>query len=59
MLVIHSLLMKKAKQTDKDLIVEILTKSFDANSSINYIVKQDVKRVDRIRALMDYSLKCV
>jgi len=49
--------MKKAKHTDKDLIVEILTNSFDANSSINYIVKQDVKRVDRIRALMDYSFE--
>ena len=49
--------MIKAGYNDKDLIVDILTKSFDANQSVNYIVKQDKKRTKRIRALMDYSFE--
>lgn len=49
--------MKKANYTDKPLIVEILTKSFDSNLSVNYIIKQDSKRSERIRALMDYSFE--
>ena len=47
--------MKKANYYDKDLVVNILTKSFETNQSVNYIVKQDKKRIKRIRALMDYS----
>ncbi|MEO6453749.1 MAG: GNAT family N-acetyltransferase, partial [Ginsengibacter sp.] len=39
------------------LIVNILTKSFGANQSVNYIVKQDEKRIKRIEALMDYSFE--
>lgn len=49
--------MKKANYTDKPLIVDILTKSFDSNLSVNYIIKQDRNREQRIRALMDYSLE--
>lgn len=49
--------MKKAEYTDKDLIVTILTKSFETNQSVNYIVKQDAKRVKRIKSLMDYSFE--
>lgn len=49
--------MKKAKRTDKDLIVDILTKSFESNLSVNYIIKQDNNREKRIRALMDYSFE--
>ena len=47
--------MIKANYEQKNLVVEILTKSFEANQSVNYIVKQDGKRLKRIRALMDYS----
>lgn len=47
--------MIKANYEEKNLVVEILTKSFEANQSVNYIVKQDGKRLKRIRALMDYS----
>lgn len=36
--------MQKAEYNDKDLIVDILTKSFDTNQSVNYIVKQDEKK---------------
>jgi ribosomal protein S18 acetylase RimI-like enzyme len=49
--------MKKASYNDKGLIVDILSKSFDDNLSVNYIIKQDGKRAKRIRALMDYSFE--
>lgn len=49
--------MKKAGHKDKHLIVDILTKSFENNQSVNYIVKQDEKRLERIKALMDYSFE--
>jgi hypothetical protein len=37
------------------LVVDILTKSFDDNKSVNYIINQDGKRVQKIRRLMEYS----
>ncbi|MEO8960662.1 MAG: GNAT family N-acetyltransferase [Ginsengibacter sp.] len=49
--------MTKASYKDKNLFVDILTKSFDANQSVNYIVKQDKKRIKRISALMSYSFE--
>lgn len=49
--------MIKAGYKDKDQIVNILTSSFDDNKSINYIIKQDNKRVERIKNLMDYSFE--
>jgi len=49
--------MKKADYQDKNLVVDILTKSFDTNQSVNYIVKQDKKRIKRVCALMDYSFE--
>lgn len=49
--------MKKASYNDKNLIVDILTKSFDTNQSVNYIIKQDKKRIKRINSLMDYSFE--
>ena len=47
--------MIRAVYSDKHLVVEILTKSFSTNKSVNYIVKQDDKRQKRVAALMDYS----
>ena len=47
--------MRKATSSDKSVILDILTRSFDDNKSVNYVVKQDQKRVDRIKKLMDYS----
>jgi len=47
--------MKKANYTDKPLIIDILSKSFDSNLSVNYIIKQDEKRQRRISELMSYS----
>jgi ribosomal protein S18 acetylase RimI-like enzyme len=47
--------MMRAGDQDKPLVVQILCDAFDANKSINYIVKQDSKRKERIRTLMEYS----
>ena len=47
--------MRKALSSQKSLIVDILSKSFDDNNSVNYVVKQDDIRQKRIRGLMDYS----
>lgn len=49
--------MIKAGYNEKNLVIDILTKSFDTNQSVNYIVKQDRKRTKRVRALMDYSFE--
>jgi ribosomal protein S18 acetylase RimI-like enzyme len=47
--------MKKALPSQKAQVIEILTESFDENKSVNYVVKQDEIRKDRIRGLMNYS----
>lgn len=47
--------MRKALETDRLLVIDILVKSFENNKSVNHIVKQDRLRSKRIRALMDYS----
>ncbi|WP_423128494.1 GNAT family N-acetyltransferase [Gaoshiqia sp. Z1-71] len=49
--------MRRATQEDKNFIIDILTQSFESNQSVNYIVTQDKKRIQRIRALMDYSFE--
>ncbi|MGN6214484.1 GNAT family N-acetyltransferase [Parafilimonas sp.] len=49
--------MRRAGKSDKVLIVDMLTKSFDTNASVNYIIRQGKKRIKRIRALMDYSFE--
>ncbi len=47
--------MIKAKIKDKPTVIDIISKSFDQNLSVNYVVKQDHKRVERIKILSDYS----
>jgi ribosomal protein S18 acetylase RimI-like enzyme len=49
--------MRKANNEDKPLVIDILTQSFESNQSVNYVVQQDGKRINRIRALMDYSFE--
>ncbi len=49
--------MKKAQYQDKPQIVEMLTEAFHDNQSVNYVVKQDEKRMERVRALMEYSFE--
>lgn len=49
--------MRIASYTDKDLVVEILLSAFlplNENNSINLVVKQDNKRTQRMRCLMEY-----
>lgn len=47
--------MIRAEYSDKKRVADILTRSFDDNKSVNYIVKQDKKRNQRLRKLMEYS----
>lgn len=47
--------MIRARNNDRERIVNILTESFDDNKSINYIVKPGKRRKERIRHLMEYS----
>lgn len=47
--------MTKVDHCDKNRIIDILTQSFLDNKSVNYVIKQDSRRNQRIQALMDYS----
>ena len=47
----------KAEPKDKEIVVDILTKAFKDNKSVNYLVKQDARRMERIRSLMSYSFE--
>jgi len=49
--------MIRAAYSDKKLVAAMLAKSFNNNKSVNYIVKQDAKRVHRLRNLMEYSFE--
>lgn len=44
-----------AKFSDKERIAKLLTNAFDTNKSINFVVKQNERRVQRIEQLMKYS----
>lgn len=47
--------MIEATYADKNTVVDILARSFEDNKSVNYIVKQDAHRKQRICLLMAYS----
>ncbi|MGB4776245.1 MAG: GNAT family N-acetyltransferase [Daejeonella sp.] len=47
--------MIRATSNDKELVAEILIRSFVDNKSINYIIKQDEKREQHLKHLMEYS----
>lgn len=47
--------MIRATPNDKELVAEILIRSFVDNKSVNYIIKQDEKREQRLKHLMEYS----
>src|SRR5690554_3948513 len=49
--------MKKANYHDKNLVIDILSKSFKNNQSVNYIANSDQNNLNRIRHLMDYSFE--
>ena len=48
--------MIKAGPEHKERIIEILAECFDRNKSVNWIVKQDDKRKERVKVLLDYSV---
>lgn len=47
--------MIRAEYKDKDLVTGILASSFRDNKSVNYIIKQDYKRDQRLKSLIEYS----
>lgn len=49
--------MIKANYADKKLVTDLLSRAFDTNVSVNFLVKQDSKRQERIRFLMDYAFE--
>jgi hypothetical protein len=49
--------MVKANYSDKKLVTDLLSRAFDTNVSVNFLVKQDSKRQARIRFLMDYAFE--
>lgn len=49
--------MIRADKIHKEKVIEILSHCFETNKSVNWIVKQDSKRKERIRYLMDYSFE--
>lgn len=49
--------MVRAINTDKTLVVEILSESFNDNKSVNYLLPQDSKRKRRLRKFMEYSFE--
>lgn len=49
--------MRGATRRDKPRVTDLLSAAFNDNQSVNYIIRQDDKRRQRIRALMDYSFE--
>lgn len=47
--------MRSAGRDKKEIIVDILSESFDTNRSVNYVVNQDSSRRQRVKRLMSYS----
>lgn len=44
-----------ATTKDRNTVVDILTHAFYGNRSVNYVIKQDSNKKQRIRGLMEYS----
>ncbi|OJW80282.1 MAG: hypothetical protein BGO69_05470 [Bacteroidetes bacterium 46-16] len=47
--------MRRATKSDRQLVVKILSQSFDKNPSVNHVIIQDHLRRKRIQLLMEYS----
>jgi GNAT superfamily N-acetyltransferase len=47
--------MIKAEKSDKATVTDILSSAFSENRSVNYVIPQDEKKMQRIRKLMAYS----
>lgn len=51
------MLQRKGTKKDEKLIIELLTRSFNDDKSVNYMVIQNERRIERITALMNYSFE--
>lgn len=49
--------MTKSLNNDKKQLLQVLAYAFEHNPSVNYIVKQDQMRFQRLTSLMDYAFK--
>jgi GNAT superfamily N-acetyltransferase len=49
--------MRRANILDKDHVIQILTRAFSDNKSVNYVIKQDKKKEERLKFLMEYSFE--
>lgn len=49
--------MIRPEYSDKQWIVDTLSKAFIDNQSVNFVVKQDRKKAQRLHYLMDYSFE--
>lgn len=49
--------MRKCTPADRLIIIDIISESFNTNPSVNRVIKNDAKRVQRIKSLADYSFK--
>lgn len=49
--------MVEATNRDKELIIKILSRSFEDNMSVNYLIPQDSKRTQRLGELITYSFE--
>jgi GNAT superfamily N-acetyltransferase len=47
--------MKEANINDRNIITELLAKSFEENTSVNYVIRQNNQKQKRLRLLMSYS----
>ena len=47
--------MREATHLDKTLVVDILSRSFNTNKSVNFVARQDKSRQKRIKLLMEYA----
>ena len=47
--------MREADYRERQLVVKILSESFDRNQSVNYLIPQHKDRETRLRKLMEYS----
>jgi len=50
--------MRKATLQDRQQVIELLSQSFDQNPSVNFVIRQDSRRYERLQALMGYSFDC-
>ncbi|HMI01270.1 MAG TPA: GNAT family N-acetyltransferase [Pedobacter sp.] len=49
--------MIRATKNEKGMVIDILTRSFLNNKSVNYLIPQDGMRLFRIHRMMDYSFE--